>query len=62
VSLLTSMAVETALGKLGRELSNQHKVVYGRPESLLQPEAVTVTVTRPGLTARGTVERRKPGA
>ena len=62
VSLLTSMAVDGALQKLARELSNQHKVVYGRPESLLQPEAVTVTVTRPGLTARGTIERRKPGA
>jgi VWFA-related protein len=62
MTLLTSMAVENALGKLGRELSNQHKVVYGRPESLLQPDTVTVSVTRPGLTARGTVERRKPGA
>ena len=62
VTLLTSMAVEKALGKLARELSNQHKVVFGRPESLLQPETVTVSVTRPGLTARGAVERRKPGA
>jgi VWFA-related protein len=62
VSLLTSMAVESALAKLGRELSNQHKVVYGRPESLIQPETVTVSVTRPGLTARGALERRKPGA
>ena len=62
ISLLSSMAVENALAKLGRELSNQHKVVYGRPDSLLQPETVTVTVTRPGLTARGTVERRRPGA
>jgi Ca-activated chloride channel homolog len=62
VTLLTSMAVEQALGKLARELSNQHKVVYGRPESLLQPETVTVSVTRPGLVARGTLERRKPGA
>jgi VWFA-related protein len=62
VSVLTSMAVENALGKLARELSNQHKVVYGRPESLIQPETVTVSVTRPGLTARGAAERRKPGA
>jgi VWFA-related protein len=62
VSLLTSMAVEKALGKLARELSHQHKVVYGRPESLIQPETVTISVTRPGLTARGAVERRKPGA
>jgi Ca-activated chloride channel family protein len=62
VTLLTSMAVDGALEKLARELSNQHKVVYGRPESLLQPETVTVAVTRPDHTARGTVERRKPGA
>ena len=59
-TLLTSMAVTAALEKLGRELSNQYKVVYGRPESLIQPETVTVGVTRPGLTARGTPERRNP--
>ena len=62
VTVLTSMAVESALAKLGRELSNQHKVVYGRPESLIEPQTVTVSVTRPGLTARGALERRKPGA
>jgi VWFA-related protein len=62
VTVLTSMAVENALEKLARELSNQHKVVFGRPESLIQPETTTVSVTRPGLTARGAVERRKPGA
>jgi VWFA-related protein len=61
-TLLTSMAVTTALEQLGRELSNQYKVVYGRPESLIQPQRVTVGVTRAGLTARGTPERRKPGA
>jgi Ca-activated chloride channel family protein len=59
VTLLSSMAVGAALEKLGRELSNQYKIVYGRSESLIQPEAVTVGVTRPGLTARGTPERRK---
>jgi hypothetical protein len=57
-SLLSSMAVPGALEKLARELSNQYKVVYGRPESLIQPERVTVSVSRPGLTARGTPERR----
>jgi VWFA-related protein len=62
ITVLSSMAVEQALERLARELSQQYKVVYGRPESLLQPEQVTVTVTRPELTARGTVERRKPGA
>jgi VWFA-related protein len=62
ITVLSSLALEKTLEKLGRELSNQYKVVYGRPDSLLQPETATVTVTRPGLTARGTVERRKPGA
>ncbi len=60
--LLSSMGVGATLGKVARELKNQYKVVYGRPESLIQPQTVTVTVTRPGLTARGTPERRKPGA
>lgn len=62
ITLLSSMAVPGALEKLGRELSNQYKVVFGRPEALIPPETVTVSVTRPGLTARGTPERRKPGA
>jgi VWFA-related protein len=57
-NLLSSMAVPGALEKLARELSNQYKIVYGRPESLIQPERVTVSVSRPGLTARGTPERR----
>jgi VWFA-related protein len=62
IPLLTSMGVAGALGKLARELENQYKVVYGRPDSLIPPDAVSVSVTRPGLTARGTPERRKPGA
>lgn len=61
-TLLSSMAVPAALDKLARELLNQYKVVYGRPESLIPPKTVTVSVTRPGLIARGTPERRKPGA
>jgi Ca-activated chloride channel family protein len=62
ISVLSSMGLETVLARLGRELSNQYKVVYGHPESLLQPEEVTVTVDKAGLTARGTLERRKSGA
>jgi VWFA-related protein len=62
VPLLSSLGLATSLEKVARELKNQYKVVYGRPDSLIQPETVTVSVTRPGLTARGTPERRKPGA
>jgi Ca-activated chloride channel family protein len=60
--LLSSMAIDDELAKVARELKNQYKVVYGRPESLIPPQTISVTVSRPGLTARGTPERRKPGA
>jgi VWFA-related protein len=60
--LLSSMGLEQAFERLARELNNQYKVVYGRPDSLLDPGPVTVAVTRQGVTARGTPERRKPGA
>ena len=61
-TVLSSTAVEQTLKKMARELSSQYKVVYSRPPSLIPPEKVEVSVTRPGLTARGTPERRKAGA
>lgn len=61
-TILISTAVERALKKIARELSSQYKVVYSRPPSLIPPEKVEVSVTRSGLTARGTPERRKAGA
>ena len=61
-TILSSTAVESVMKTIARELSSQYKVVYSRPESLIQPEKVEVSVTRPGLTARGTPERRKAGA
>ena len=57
VNLLTPMAVQSSLERLGRELSSQYKVVYGRPESLIPPEKIEVSARRPGLTMRGTLER-----
>ena len=37
------------------ELRNQYLVAYSRPDSLIPPEEVTVSVGRAGLTARGIV-------
>ena len=37
---------------LADELTNQYVVQYGRPEQLIPPEKVQISVTRPGLTAR----------
>jgi VWFA-related protein len=57
VHLLTPMSVQQALDRLGRELSSQYKVVYGRPESLIPPDKIEVSARRPGITMRGTLER-----
>ena len=53
--LLASSAVERALQELVAELRNQYLVVYARPDLLIPPEEVRVSVDRPGLTARGTL-------
>ena len=53
--LLASSAVERALLDLAAELRNQYLVAYSRPDSLIPPEEVTVTVDGSGLTARGIV-------
>lgn len=60
-SLLSASGVPQAMEKLGRQLSSEYKVVYGRPDSLIPPENTEVSVTRPGLSARGTPARRPGG-
>lgn len=55
--LLASSAVERIMRELVAELRNQYLVVYSRPDSLIPPEDVRVSVDRPGLTARGTLLR-----
>jgi hypothetical protein len=50
--LLSELAIPDALGKLADELLNQYVVTYGRPDALVPPEKVDVTVNKPGLTAR----------
>lgn len=62
VSLLSPLGLDNALGKVARELSSQYKVVYGRPESLIPPEKLTITSARPGITLRGAPMRGQPGA
>jgi hypothetical protein len=52
--LLTSMALGGKLKTLANQLTHQYKVTYGRPESLIPPEKITVSAVTPGQTARGT--------
>jgi hypothetical protein len=40
------------LNQVADELTNQYVVQYGRPEQLIPPEKVQVSVTRSGLTVR----------
>jgi hypothetical protein len=56
-TLLTPMGLDVALDAVARELTSQHKVVYGRPESLIPPDRTDVSAARPGLTVRGTAAR-----
>jgi VWFA-related protein len=41
------------MAQLAKELINQYTVTYARPETLIPPERIDVSTTRPGLTARG---------
>jgi von Willebrand factor type A domain len=59
-NVLTSMALQPKLKELADELTHQYRVTYGRPQSLIPPERVTVAAARPGMTARGTLVRERP--
>jgi hypothetical protein len=59
-SLLASSALPGALKRLATELRHQYRVTYARPQSLVPPERATVTASRAGLTARGTLMPEPP--
>ncbi|MBA2302160.1 MAG: hypothetical protein H0W08_05955 [Acidobacteria bacterium] len=50
--LLSEMAIPDALTELAGELLNQYVVTYGRPDALIPPDKVQVSVSKSGLTAR----------
>ena len=62
ITLLNHSAIRDALARLAAELSSQYKVVYGRPQSLIPPDAVAVSSGRPGVTMRAAPMRGQPGA
>jgi VWFA-related protein len=57
--LLSTRAIPDRLRQLADELLNQYVVTYARPETLIPPEKVDVTVQRSGVTVRA--PRRLPG-
>ena len=60
--LLSSMELGDALTRLADELTQQYKVVYGRPGSLIPPKKLDVSVKRPDVDTRATLVRPKSGA
>jgi VWFA-related protein len=50
--VLADSGIPSRLAQLADELINQYVVTYSRPETLIPPEKVEVSVTKPGLTAR----------
>ena len=58
-TLLTPQAIPERMKQLAGELLNQYQVTYARPETLIPPERVAVSVKRPGLVVRS---RTRTGA
>jgi VWFA-related protein len=58
--LLSVMSIEERMQQLARELVNQYVVTYGRPETLVPPEKIQVSVNKPGLTARARTRLPQP--
>ena len=58
--VLTSMAFGSALADLARVVTNQFRVVYARPQTLIPPDSIEVAATAPGHIAYGTAARGQP--
>lgn len=50
--VLAISGIPVALRRTADELLHQYVVTYGRPDTLIPPEKIQVTSTRPGLTVR----------
>jgi VWFA-related protein len=57
IDVLTSNAFEGQMRNLAGILTSQYRVIYARPESLIPPERVEVSMAKPGLEAHGAPAR-----
>jgi len=55
-------AAAPAMKRVAADLLNQYVVTYTRPETLIPPQKIEVTVTKPGLTARARTRTGLAGA
>jgi VWFA-related protein len=61
-NVIALTAAAPKMKQLAAELINQYMVTYGRPERLIPPEKIEVTVSKPGLTARARTRTGDTGA
>jgi len=61
-NVLAFTAAAPRMKQLAAELLNQYVVTYARPETLIPPDKLEVTVTKPGLTARARTRTGQAGA
>ncbi|MDP1568386.1 MAG: VWA domain-containing protein [Vicinamibacterales bacterium] len=61
IDVLASQAYESRMRELATVLTHQYRVVYARPQTLIPPRRVEVTMARPGLDARATPARGQKG-
>jgi VWFA-related protein len=59
-TILVSTALPSLLKQLANDLTHQYRVTYARPQTLIPPEMVTVSVSKAGLSARGTLIKEPP--
>jgi Ca-activated chloride channel family protein len=55
-------AADAHMKQLAQELLNQYVVTYARPDTLIPPQKIEVTVTKPGLKARARTRTGLAGA
>jgi len=61
-NVLAFTGAEPRMKQLAAELTHQYLVTYGRPETLIPPGKIEVTVTKPGLTVHARTRTAQAGA
>jgi hypothetical protein len=61
-NVLALTAAAAKMKQLSQELQNQYVVTYARPQTLIPPTKVELTVARPGLTARARTRTGQTGS
>jgi Ca-activated chloride channel family protein len=61
-NVLALMGAASRMKQLAAELINQYQVTYARPDTLIPPDKLEVTATKPGLTLRAPKRTGQPGA